>query len=293
MKSKIAIVGCSNGQLKSYYEKIELLDKTLREMGLIPVYSKCIYERGAVFSGSAKERAQELNNFYKDDAIKGIFDISGGDIANEILPYIDFSYIAERSNIEFWGYSDLTTIINAIYTKTGKTSVLYQIRNLIYEDKENQVNNFKKTFLYDKKDLFSFECQFIRGREMKGKVIGGNIRCLLKLAGTEYWPDMENKVLFLESYGGGVALMSTYFAQLQQLGAFSKVKGVLLGTFTAMEKDAIVPTISELVLRYINSDIAIAKTYNIGHNVDSRAIRIGEEIILTKQLQCQSIRHSL
>lgn len=79
-------------------------------MDLVPVYSKCIYEREAVFSGSAEERAQELNNFYKNDSIKGIFDISGGDVANEVLPYIDFSCIAE-SNKEFWGYSDLTIIL--------------------------------------------------------------------------------------------------------------------------------------------------------------------------------------
>ena len=32
----------------------------------------------------------------------------------------------------FWEYSDLTTIINAIFTKTGKSSVLYQIKNLDY-----------------------------------------------------------------------------------------------------------------------------------------------------------------
>lgn len=35
---------------------------------------------------------------------------------------------------------------------------------------------------------------------MQGIVVGGNIRCLLKLAGTEYWPDMNGKILLLESF---------------------------------------------------------------------------------------------
>ena len=51
--------------------------------------------------------------------ITDIYDISGGDIANEILPYLDFEVI-KNSGKRFWGYSDLTTVINAIYEKTGK-----------------------------------------------------------------------------------------------------------------------------------------------------------------------------
>ena len=41
----------------------------------------------------------------------------------------------------FWGYSDLTTIMNAIYAKTGVRSVLYQIRNLLREDGKTQITN--------------------------------------------------------------------------------------------------------------------------------------------------------
>ena len=40
---------------------------------------------------------------------------------------------------------------------------------------------------------------------MEGIVVGGNIRCLLKLAGTPYWPDMREKILLLESFGGKTA----------------------------------------------------------------------------------------
>lgn len=69
-------------------------------------------------------------NFYNDDEIAEIFDISGGDVANGILPYLDYEVIQKHSK-RYWGYSDLTTIINAIYAKTGKASVLYQVRNLI------------------------------------------------------------------------------------------------------------------------------------------------------------------
>lgn len=81
---KIGIVCCSNGQKISCREKIKDLEKTLLSLGLIPVFSDYIYEKEDVFSGTAKERAHALMDFYRDDEIKGIFDISGGDIANGI-----------------------------------------------------------------------------------------------------------------------------------------------------------------------------------------------------------------
>ena len=127
---KVAIVCCSNGQNPAYKEKLACLRQTLENIDLVPVFSEYIYEKESVFGGSAKERADSLMSFYKDEEIKAIFDISGGDIANEILPFLDYNVIAESEKM-FWGYSDLTTIINAIYAKTGKQSVLYQVRNLI------------------------------------------------------------------------------------------------------------------------------------------------------------------
>ncbi len=60
------------------------------------------------------------------------------------------------------------------------------------------------------------------------------IRCFLKLAGTEYMPDFTDKILLLESYSGTVAKMETYLCRLEQLGAFKKAAGILLGTFTEM-----------------------------------------------------------
>ena len=84
--------------------------------------------------------------------------------------------------------------------------------------------------------LFDLRYEFLRGREMGGIIIGGNVRCLLKLAGTPFWPDMKDKILFLEALGGDEGSLRTYFAQLEQLGAFRQIAGVLLGTFTRFEE---------------------------------------------------------
>lgn len=279
---KIAIVCCSNGQKRAYAEKIEYLEQTLKAIGLQPVFSDYIYEEEDVFSGMAQERANALMNFYKDDEIKGIFDISGGDVANGVLPYLDYDIIAESDKM-FWGYSDLTTVINAIYAKTGKPSVLYQIRNLIYDYKEQQIEDFQNSVLQNGTDLFQFNYKFVQKNSMQGAVVGGNIRCFLKLAGTEYMPELEGKILLLESYSGAVAKIETYLCQLQQMGAFDKVAGILLGTFTEMEKENCLPTVETLVKRIVGENLPIAVTRDIGHGIDAKAIVIGKELYLEEK----------
>lgn len=278
---KIGIVCCSNGQKIENADKINSLGNTLLQMGLQPVFSNFIYEKEGVFSGTAEERAKALMYFYKDDEIKCIFDISGGDVANGVLPYLDFKVIANSPKM-FWGYSDLTTVINAIYAKTKKASVLYQLRNLIYAHKEQQTANFRNTITENGNDLFQIKYRFVQQKEMSGVVIGGNIRCFLKLAGTEYMPDLHNKILLLESYGGTVPQMETYLCQLKQLGAFDKVAGVLLGTFTQMEAENCVPDIGALVQKFVRKDLPLAVTRDIGHGTDSKGIIIGRELHLAE-----------
>ena len=276
---KVAIVCCSNGQKQAYTGKIEYLEQTLKAMGLQPVLGDCIYEKESVFSGTAKERAEALMRFYKDDEIKAIFDISGGDVSNGVLPYLDYEVIANSGKM-FWGYSDLTTIINAIYAKTGKASVLYQIQNLIYDCKEQQIADFQHTVMQNGNELFQFRYHFIQKSSMQGIVVGGNIRCFLKLAGTKYVPELDGKILLLESYSGKVAKIETYLCQLQQIGAFDKVAGILLGTFTEMEQENCQPTVETLLKRIVGDDLPIAVTRDIGHGTNSKAIMIGKELCL-------------
>lgn len=274
---KVGIVCCSNAQPHRHADKISLLRDTLLQLGLVPVFGNYIYEKDSVFGGTGKERADSLMDFYRDDEIRAIYDISGGDIANEILPYLDFDSIA-KSDKMFWGYSDLTTIINAIYAKTGKKSVLYQIRNLIYSDADKQILNFTKSIFEDSDDLFSFSYEFLQNNQMCGTVVGGNIRCLLKLAGTEYFPDMEQKILLLESLGGTVPQMVTCLSQLKQLHVFDKINGIILGTFTQMERENCLPAMGDLVKQYAGASMPIIQTKEIGHGKDSKAVIIGREI---------------
>ena len=288
--SKVALVCCSNGLLEESVEIVERLEESLAAAGLEVVKSSYIFRKHSVFSGTAKERAGALMQFYEDTSVDAIFDISGGDIANEILPYLDFEKIKENPK-PFFGYSDLTTVLNAIYTKTENQGVLYQIRNIAggHVEKEAkdtaisvagvQWRDFLDVLREEKEDflgkLGSFSYEWIQGNSMRGILVGGNIRCLLKLAGTPFFPAVKGKILFLEARSGQAAQITTYISQLRQMGIFEQVSGILLGTFSQMEREVQSPDVATLFIQQVGADIPIAKTGQIGHGVDSKALQIG------------------
>lgn len=278
--NKVGIVACSNGLDVRMNETISRLISTLNDMGIEAILSKRIYKEYSAFNGTGKERADILMDFYRNNEIKAIFDVSGGDLSNGILEYLDFEEIS-RCYKPYFGYSDLTVVINALYAKTDKKSYLYQVRNLVDTDSKEQIRNFKDTFLNGEDSILNFNYKWIQGNYMEGTVVGGNIRCLLKLAGTDYMPDFQDKILFLESFSGDVSKMATYLTQYKQMGVFKKVKGIILGSYTEMEGKNYAPSIEELAKTIINdSSMPIAKTGEIGHGKDSKCIIIGDTIKL-------------
>ena len=274
---KIALVVCSNGKKIEDRVRLKKLEVVLKEMSLVPVFSSYIYENKFSRSASAKCRANELMKFYEDDSIKAIFDISGGDLANEVLDYLDYKIICKNNKL-FFGYSDLTTVLNAITTKTQKITYLYQIMNIL--DNVEKRADFEKTLIHNKNDLTDISWHFLQGESIEGIVVGGNIRCFLKLAGTEYFPNLDNKVLFLEGMGTTIEGLITHLAQLKQIGAFNKISGLLLGTFTKIEQNFQEKDIYEILKDFAPENIPIAKTTEVGHSKDSKMLVIGQKIKL-------------
>ncbi|MDU2664650.1 MAG: LD-carboxypeptidase [Clostridium perfringens] len=277
---KIGIISCSNGLSIKNKNLIDELKLNLKSLDIEMVEGDTLYAKEYnLFSGTGEEKARALEKLFLDKDIKMIFDISGGDLANEVLDFLDFNLIKENPK-PFFGYSDLTVLLNAIYSQCHITTYNYQLRNLIGKFKEEQMQNFKASFIEGKEDIFNLDYEWINGSHLEGIIVGGNIRCLLKLAGTKYMPDFKDKILFLESFSGNSAKMVTYITQYKNLGVFNEVKGIILGEFTEMERDNLKPDIVEILKRVIGEiNIPILKTRDLGHGADAKCIPIGKYLI--------------
>ena len=279
-KDTIGLISCSNGLNDNIKNKIDNLVALLTSLNLNVVISESLYRNLDGTTLPAEFRAKELMKFYNDNNIKAIFDLSGGDLCNEILDYLIYSDIA-NSKKPFIGYSDLTVLINALYKKTNIPNFNYQLRNLVGENAILQKEYFVKYFLKEEEMINTFNYNFIKGTYMEGTIIGGNIRCFLKLAGTDYIPSFNNKILFLEALSGDINKIPTFLAQYKQIGAFSNINGLILGTFSEIEKTYSDVEVKDYFLEKLKEyTFPIVKTSELGHGSDSKAIPIGIKTIL-------------
>lgn len=274
---KAALVACSDPMLLYQQDDIERLKMLLEKEGIEVVVSPYLFERFENLS--VKNKADDLMGYFRDSEMNFIFDVSGGDIANSVLPELDYDIVRE-SRATFCGYSDLSTVLNAIYTKTGRETINFQVRNLLYDNAEAERAYFREHILPGNVSEEDLDCHFLRGDAMSGRVLGGNIRCFLKLAGTPFWPDLNGAILLMEACSGNAMKMTTYLHQLKQIGVFDKISGILMGTFTEMEDKQLKPVIAELVQAIVPPTLPIAATRYVGHGTDARAIVIGREYML-------------
>jgi muramoyltetrapeptide carboxypeptidase LdcA involved in peptidoglycan recycling len=277
----VGLISCSDGLYPDEKKKLRKIIRTLDGIGLDIRVARTIYRtEEAPFSGTPEARAKELMKLFRDPSVEVIFDVSGGDSANQILPFLDYDVI-RKSGTLFTGISDLSVINNAIFAQCGLPACHYRIKNLAGSCATDQKAVFLNYFSHPSART-TFNCRWLRGHKMSGTVVGGNIRCFLKLAGTVYFPDTWHRILFLESLGGGPARMASLLAQLDQLGVFSRVSGVLLGTFTEMQSRNRTPAIDQLVLAVTEKyQLPVAKTNQLGHGEDAVPLPIGLPLTLT------------
>ena len=267
---KIGLISCSNPLWEGRRSSVEALVCCLRAHGIEVCTEGVFYEMR-----TGKERAEALMRLYRDVSVTHICDISGGDLSNHVLGYLDYETI-QKNPKPFWGYSDLTAVLNGIFAKTGNEGMLYNIIHLVGEDGELQQERFF-SYLNGKDSLVQPEIRMLQGEALKNEpFFGGNIRCFLKLAGTEYFPEVRGKQLFLESRSGSYEFLTACLYQLKQMGVFERITGLLLGTFSQLDREWGPQEIEKMVMEIVDDPtLPIGRTMEVGHGSDSKAVRIG------------------
>lgn len=269
--------------LKSKDRKtLENATKYFESLGLKVKYGKYLFSEDNYCAGTPEERAKDLNDMFNDKEVKAIFTVKGGDMVNGILPYINYENIKNNPKI-FLGMSDITVLLCAINKMTGL--ITFHCQDYIWFGKD-EVTDYDKNEISDK--LFNGnnvlipyeERQFIdfSNKKIIGKIYGTNVRCLLKLVGTPYMPNLENAVLFLEGFHSDIIQWNAMLEQYNQMNAFNKA--VVFGYIYQLQhieenKYSIVEE-----LRKINSNVPIVKTNDFGHIHGNSIIPIGADVTI-------------
>lgn len=178
---------------------------------------------------SAAQKASLFNQALRSRRYEWIFDVSGGDLANLTLPYLD--YEAYRQS-QTWvaGFSDLTCVLNALSEVSGKKTLLFPLN---YQTGKERIPALIRTGKVHPEIIGLDGSRFPR----HARLFGGNLRCFLKLAGTGLMPDLSGSFLVLESMSGGKNRMESMLGQLSQIGVLEEARGFVLGRFSQLERE--------------------------------------------------------
>jgi muramoyltetrapeptide carboxypeptidase len=209
-------------------------------------------------SGSIRARAEELNALIRNPDIKCIMSTIGGMNSNSILPYIDYEELKRNPKIII-GYSDVTAILLAIYTKTGITTYYGPALVASFGEFPPLVDDTYQYF----KELLIDEIQFpytlktpsvwaeesidwetqdrpkkqnenslvtVYGGTVRGRLIGGNLDTMQGIWGSEYMPQIKDgDILFIEDALKDAATIERSFSLLKLNGVFDRISGIILG----------------------------------------------------------------
>lgn len=261
----------------------------------------CFVEKGVGISNEPGLCGAELNEAYCGSDSDVIISCGGGELMCEVVPYIDFAAIARAKPKWYMGFSDNTNF-TFLSTTICDTAAIYgpcasafgmEPWHASLQDAFDLLCGRKDTFSnYDRWERESNKTEetplvpynvteptIIRSVpegpvEMRGRLVGGCMDCLVNLLGTEFDHVKEFNaryredgiIWFLESCDLNIMSIRRAIWQMKHAGWFEHVKGFLFGRPLCFGEEAFgidqYEAITALLREY---DVPIIMDLDIGH----------------------------
>ena len=270
---------CPSGYMP--YEKAAAAIETFTKWGFNTVPGKTLGKQFHYFSGTDRERVNDLQQMMDDDDVKAIFCARGGYGVGRIIDELSFKKFKKHPK---WviGYSDISILQLHLFANY-KIASLHAPMAAAFNNGEysNQyIQSLHDTIVGRKA---SYSCPgnvFNQKGKVSGTVVGGNLSLLTHIIGTSSDIKTKNKILFIEDVGEYIYNVDRMMYQLKRSGKLDKLGGLIIGKFTEM-KDTTIPfgqradeVIRDIVKEY---DYPVCFNFPVSHEKENYALKIGIE----------------
>ena len=271
----IGVIAPSNYIEKDDLEYINASIALMEASGFKVKFGKYVFEDTLGYGTSPEKRAADINWAFTDGEVKAIMCVKGGEDSNTTLDYIDYEMIKKHPKI-ICGFSDNTSILNAIHEKTGL--VTYHgptFKSLTSWETGYAYKQFIKTFAENTESLIMGEPEdeytTIQAGQVTGELVGGNLSLFTKLVCGKYAVNVQDKILFLEELGFEAApeMVNSNIYYLKQNGVFDRIVGLWIGNYEHPSKIGL----EKIIINAIGDEykFPIIKSDNFGH-IDKKII---------------------
>lgn len=262
------------------FEKMQDCIHTLENWGYTVVLGRTTQSDSQnYFSGTDKERLDDLQMMLDDKKIKAVFCARGGYGMSRIIDDLNFKKF-RRAPKWIVGFSDITLLHLHIHTNY-KIASLHAPMAAAFNDSEGNNGSILslKEALTGRGAKYKGEPHpFNNYGKAKGELVGGNLTLLAHAVGTPSDVTTKGKILFLEDIGDYLYNIDRMLLQLKRSGKLAKLKGLLIGGFTE-NKDTERPfgkTVYELIYEQIQEyAYPICFNFPVSHSKENVALKIG------------------
>ncbi len=231
------------------------------------------------FSGTDKERLQDMQQMLDDAEIKAVFCLRGGYGMSRIIEGLDFKKF--RKNPKWLiGFSDITVLHAHVYRQFGIASLHAPMASAFNEGgyKNEFVQSLRKAL---KGSMSTYSCPIHplnRQGVASGELIGGNLSLVAHLVGSRSSFQTKNKILFLEDIGEYIYNVDRMMIQLKRNGMLDGLAGLIIGGFTEMKDTTtpfgadVYPVINEHIKEY---SYPICFHFPVSHEKENYALKVG------------------
>lgn len=223
-------------------EEYDKVVERIKQLGFNVKEGRHARAKYGYFAGTDKQRAQDLNTMFRDPEVDAIMPFRGGWGANRILDFIDYELIADNPKI-LVGYSDITSLLMAIYAQTGLVTFHGPVAKSIWT--YFTTGQFQKVLgqaqphtlerpTGDEYKQYAPHATITQG-SASGRLVGGNLTVLTAMIGSEYLPDWSGNILFLEDVGEDVYRIDRMLTQLKLSGVLDRLSGFIFGQCTGCD----------------------------------------------------------
>ena len=273
----IGVVAPSNPIVGKNIEELNKAKEIVEKDGFKVVFSKNIFSNTNVYTATAKEKAEDINEMFRNQDVKMIWCAKGGNNSNSVFEYLDYELIKKNPKI-ICGYSDITSLTNMIHEKTGLVTFSGTNFKTIATDEtdysyKEAINRFVNGSIEIGKEKTGYKT--IKEGTAEGELVGGNLFLTRGMVCGKYSISFKDKILFLEELGIETepAVINNFLYYMKQNGVFDEIKGLWLGNY---EHESNI-RLEEIVQEVLGDEYSfpIIKSNNFGHCETKTVIPIG------------------
>ncbi len=220
-------------------EELIPFTRFLLNAGFKVVSGRNLYGTNHQLSGTVAERLSDIHQMFTDPSVKAIFSARGGYGTAQLLPGVDWEVVRDNPK---WlvGFSDITALHSAVgkFMETIHGVMPYSLMMKEPQDGasvESLLNLLAGKEVHYHPDDHPLNVQ----GSAEGALTGGNLSVLYSLAGTQYEPEYEGKILFLEDVDEYMYHIDRMILNFEMRDIFRKVAGMVIGDFSDMHDNSV------------------------------------------------------